>query len=231
MPYYGHRAECVRLEGGTPPYPDRLRAAWWVCTLCRADLIPECGICGAVAPIIDRQPGFVGYAYGNRGLCPACVKKVKAAGPWRKRRAAAVAARRDYLCERYPTLEIVKETSAVTQLEGEVRGRRVELRLRTKTREYSSDRYIFHVERAPTLTEIRAEDLGLPETIATNIAHGSPSLTQARVPWLRVAFLHLGKLDVGTVLEALLDRVGADPAPAPPPADDPAPDPEGDGAR
>ncbi|MEZ4381226.1 MAG: hypothetical protein R3A79_07745 [Nannocystaceae bacterium] len=215
MPYYGHRSGCVRLEGGAP-YPDRIRAAWWVCTLCLHDFVPKCSLCAADAPIIDRQPGYAGYAYGK--LCAACVTKVKAAGPWRTRRAAAVAARRDHLCERYPTLAIVKETRAVTQLEGEVRGRLVEIRLRTKTREYSSDRYIFHVERAPTLTEIRADDLGLPEAIATSIAPGSPSLTQARAPWLRVAFLHLGKLDVGTVLEALLDRVGAEPV-----ADDPAP--------
>ncbi len=196
MPYYGHR--CMTR-------PERLDDAWWACTRCLPDHVPSCGICSAKAPIVDRQPGFVGFAYGR--LCERCVAKVQGAGPWRQRRAAAVAARRDLLVERYPSLRVVKETRAVTQLEGEIRGRQVEVRLRISVRKHSTDRYVFHVERGASLELPSADDLGLDPKLRENIARGSPSFTQTRARWLRVAFAHLGRLDTLAVLEALLGHV------------------------
>ena len=69
MPYYGHPCASVPL---------RLHAAWWVCVACMPDFAPRCGICAQPAPIVDRQAGFVGHAYGK--YCPGCVARVKAAG-------------------------------------------------------------------------------------------------------------------------------------------------------
>jgi hypothetical protein len=122
LPHYGHRCGTVPL---------RLHDAWWVCPKCMPDFVPTCGICSKPAPIVDRQPGFVGHAYGK--LCPACVTKVKAAGPWRVRRMKAVEARRDALLARFPGLAVVRVAPAVIMLKGQVDGRQVEVRLRVTT--------------------------------------------------------------------------------------------------
>lgn len=193
MPYYGHRCAIVPL---------RLRDAWWVCSTCMPTFVPACGICSKPAPIIDRQPGFVGHAYGR--LCPECVARVQADGPWRQRRARAVAARRDALLARFPGLAVVRQAPAVTQLGGAVDGRRVEVRLRVTTRQDCHERYVFHVQH--DAGSLGADDLGLPDALRAQLADGSPSTTQTEVRWLRVAFRHLGRLDTVTALERLLAR-------------------------
>ncbi len=165
-------------------------------------------MCDAPSPVTKTSGGFIGYAYGY--LCPRCVAKVQAAGPWRERRAAAVAARRDALLERYPTLHVVKATRAVTQLEGPLEGRRVQVRLRTTTRQWSHDRYIFHVAWDAARATPAPADLGLPDSILRSLAAGSPRvIPEGASAWLRVAFAHLGKLDVMTVLAALLELASA----------------------
>ncbi|MCB9568491.1 MAG: hypothetical protein H6710_14970 [Myxococcales bacterium] len=194
MPWYG-----CRHANALPP---RLHGAWWACTTCLPDFVPACSLCAAPAPVIDRAPGWLGYAYGR--LCPACVAKVKAAGPWKERRARAVAARRDALLERFPGLRVVKSTAAVTQLEGEIEGRQVEVRLRVKNREHDYDRYVFHVELDRDRDPPDAAALALPEPLAPLLATGSPTAPVTRVRWLRVAFRHLGKLDTVRALEHLV---------------------------
>ncbi|WP_143825712.1 hypothetical protein [Nannocystis exedens] len=193
MPYYGHRCATV---------PQRHRDAWWVCTACMPDFVPKCGLCSAVAPIVDRQPGFVGHAYGH--LCPACVARVKQAGPWRERRARAAEARRDALRARFPGLAVVRAAPAVIQLAGEIDGRRVEVRLRLTTRQDCNDRHVFHVQH--DVGTLDAASLELPEGLRSKLARGSPTYTQTAVRWLRVAFAHLGKLDTVVALEHLLAR-------------------------
>ncbi len=198
MPYYGHRCAIVPL---------RLHDAWWVCPTCMPDFVPKCGICSKPAPIVDRQPGFVGHAYGK--LCPECVTTVEAAGPWRIRRLQAVEARRDALLARFPGLAVVRVAPAVTMLKGQVDGRQIEVRLRVKTRQDCYERYVFHVQHDAALGTLDAAGLGLADALRENLASDSPSYTQTEVRWLRVAFRHLGKLDTITVLEQLLDRTGA----------------------
>lgn len=193
MPWYGHRCGVV---------PQRLREAWWVCITCMSSFVPACGICSKPAPIVDRQPGFVGHAYGR--LCPDCVARVQADGPWRERRARAVAARRDALLARFPELAIVREAPAVIQLGGAVDGRRVEVRLRVKTRQDCYERYVFHVQH--DVGTLGADDLGLPDDVRAQLALGSPNYTRTECRWLRVAFRHLGRLDTVTALERLLAR-------------------------
>ncbi|MEZ4454347.1 MAG: hypothetical protein R3B09_33145 [Nannocystaceae bacterium] len=200
MPYYGHRCGIV---------PARVRDAWWVCSTCAADFVPRCGICQAPAPVIDHQPGFTGYAYGR--LCSACVARVQSGGPWRKRRALAIAARRDVLLERYPGLAVVRDVRSMIMLAGRIDDREVEVRLRVSARQYTGDRYIFHVEVGPAWTSVTIPDLGLPEPLRRNLSHDPPAITQTQVRWLRVAFAHLGKLDVLTALTTILERTAAPP--------------------
>lgn len=197
MPYYGHRCAIVPL---------RLHDAWWVCTTCMPEFVPQCGICSKPAPIVARQDGFVGHAYGK--LCPACVAKVEAAGPWRVRRARAVEARRDVLLERFPGLAVVRVAPAGIMLAGQVDGRKVEVRLRTTTRHDHDDRYVFHVQHDAARGSLDEAGLGLPEPLRSRLAFCSPSYTQTEVRWLRVAFRHLGRLDTVTVLARLLTLTG-----------------------
>lgn len=195
MPYYGHPCASVPL---------RLHAAWWVCVACMPDFAPRCGICAQPAPIVDRQAGFVGHAYGR--YCPGCVARVKAAGPWRARRTRAAEARRDALIARFPGLAVVRAAPAVIMLAGQVDGRRVEVRLRITTRQDCYERYIFHVQHDAEHGSLGAAELGLPDALHAQLAVGSPKYTCTAVRWLRVAFGHLGKLDTITVLERLLAR-------------------------
>lgn len=189
--------------------------AWWMCLKCMPDFVPTCGICSKPAPIVDRQPGFVGHAYGK--LCPECVAKVKAAGPWRVRRMQAVEARRDALLARFPGLAVVRVAPAVIMLKGQVDGRQVEVRLRVTTRQDCYERYVFHVQHDAALGTLDAAGLGLSDALRENLAINSPSYSQTEVRWLRVAFGHLGKLDTITVLEQLLDRTRAPITSATPP--------------
>ncbi|MCA9714910.1 MAG: hypothetical protein H6713_30130 [Myxococcales bacterium] len=196
MPVYGHR--CTRRIAAHSE-------AWWVCADCLPEFVPMCSKCQTPAPVKVVRDGFIGYSFGY--LCPTCVATVQAAGPWRERRSRTVAARRDAVLERYPQLQVVKATRTVTQLEGALAGRRVQLRLRVTTRAYSDERYVFHVELDADAAPVTAEALGLPDTIVRALSRGSPRvLPNGPTSWLRVAFLHLGKLDVLTVLEALIAR-------------------------
>jgi hypothetical protein len=195
VPYYGHRCGVVPL---------RLRDAWWVCLECMPGFVPDCGICKAPAPIVDRQPGFIGHAYGR--LCPTCVATVEAAGPWRERRQRAVEARRDALLARFPGLAVVRVAPSVIMLKGQVDDRQVEVRLRVKTRQGCYERYVFHVQHDATLGTLDVAGLGLTDALRDDLASDSPTYTQTEVRWLRVAFRHLGKLDTVHVLEHLLAR-------------------------
>ncbi len=201
MPIYAHRCK-------QPPPIEEHHVAWWACGECLPNFVPRCSMCDAPSPVKKTRGVFTGYEYGY--LCPRCVAKVQAAGPWRERRAQAVAARRDALLERYPALYVVKATRAVTQLEGRLEGRGVQVRLRTTTRQWSQDRYVFHVAWDASRQTPAPAELGVPESILRSLADGSPRvIPEGASAWLRVAFEHLGKLDVLTVLTALLERASA----------------------
>ncbi|MFB8003555.1 hypothetical protein [Nocardia sp. NPDC056000] len=154
----------------------------------------RCSVC--------RSPTVFERPWGR--LCTPCAERVLADGPSQIRRPRAVAARRDVLVARFPGLETVKDTPAVLQLGGSAQGRRVEVRLRIKVRELTYERYIFHVEYAPSAPLLTVPDLDLPPHMVDLVQWQSPKITQTEVRWLRVAFRHLGKWDTVTALERLL---------------------------
>lgn len=160
----------------------------------------RCNICGS--PAVYNRP----WANGSSGgfLCTECADRVRADGPWQIRRPLAAVARRDALVARFPDLVTVKDTPAVLQLGGHAEGRLVEVRLRIKVREYSYERYIFHVEYALSAPPLTAADLDLPPHLVDLLSWESPKITRTEVRWLRVAFRHLGKRDTVAALERLL---------------------------
>ncbi|MEV6101515.1 hypothetical protein [Nocardia sp. NPDC051981] len=165
----------------------------------------RCGICGTTVWTSHVWPKNPRVRGNNSGwLCFSCIERVKAAGPWQIRRAAAVSARHDALVMQFPQLETVKDTRAVVQLRGRIAGRLVEIRLRTRVRRYSNERYIFHVEYDPSAPELTASELGLPDKLAALLSSEPPKTTRTEVRWLRVAFAHLGKLDTIAALEHLI---------------------------
>ncbi|WP_327141047.1 hypothetical protein [Nocardia sp. NBC_01327] len=165
----------------------------------------RCGICRETVWTSHPWPeNWTARGTTTGWLCFSCIERVKAAGPWQIRRAAAVSARHDALIIRFPQLETVKVTRALVQLRGRVAGRLVEIRLRTRVRQDTDERYIFHVEYDPSAPELTAAELGLPGNLAAVLSWESPKTTRTEVRWLRVAFAHLGKLDVITVLDRLV---------------------------
>lgn len=160
----------------------------------------RCGICGS--PAVYNQPWANGSSAGF--LCTVCADRVLADGPWKIRRPLAAVARRDALVARFPGLQTVKDTPAVLQLGGRAEERVVEIRLRIKVREYSYERYIFHVEYAPSAPQLTVADLDLPPHMVDLISRGVVKTTRTEVRWLRVAFRHLGKQDTVIALERLL---------------------------
>ncbi|MEU2255021.1 hypothetical protein ABZ540_17830 [Nocardia xishanensis] len=165
----------------------------------------RCGMCHSTvmtSHVWPEDPTALGNTSG--WLCLSCIERVRAAGPWQIRRAAAVSARRDALVMRFPQLETVKDTRTVVQLRGRIAGRLVEIRLRTRVRRYSDEHYIFHVEYDPSAPELTAVALGLPDDLAAQLSSEPPKTTRTEVRWLRVAFAHLGKLDTVAALEHLI---------------------------
>ncbi|MGV9413558.1 hypothetical protein ACWDOP_26965 [Nocardia sp. NPDC003693] len=164
-----------------------------------------CQMCGS--PDVPPDPPHRYRGTSETRLCVQCIERVLAGGPWRTRRPQAAAARRDALITKFPELTTVKDTPAVLQLRGHVDGLLVEIRLRIKVREYTNERYIFHVEYPAPAPLPTAAELGLPAHIADLVQWDSPKITQSEVRWLRVAFRHLGKWDTVTALECLLQVV------------------------
>ncbi|MGW0637385.1 hypothetical protein [Nocardia salmonicida] len=164
----------------------------------------RCGICES--PAVDNRHRTPGSSEGV--LCTVCAERVLADGPWQIRRPLVAVARRDVLVARFPGLHTVKDTPAVLQLGGYADGRLVEVRLRIKVREYSYERYIFHVEYAPSAPQLAVADLDLPPHMVDLVSRESLKTTQTEVRWLRVAFRHLGKWDTVTALERMLIAAG-----------------------
>lgn len=198
--WFGHHPGCAHHR--TPSYrgPDAL-----ACATCMPDLVPRCGICDAEARELGIADGFRHLSFV--GLCPVCVTTVLAAGPWRTRRAAALAVRVRTLHERYPDLEIEHAPSGKrVVMSGSIRDRHVRFTLRTGTREYEDERYVFRVEllRERELGAIDRSTIAFPPTFVPTPSRGSPTIVRDDHRWLRCAFLHLGRTDTLTVVDALL---------------------------
>lgn len=172
----------------------------WVCPACAH--VPVCQICGLQAAVEGQVSGWVGFRFS--GYCPECVGRVRKDGPWKKRRAAATAARRDALLLRFPALVVTKETETMTRLAGTVFDRSVQIRLRRGARSFEYERHIFHVELRE---DHERGPVQLPSPVVADAARMSaPKITSDRGRWLRVACLHLGKVDT---VEAVASIVAA----------------------
>lgn len=200
MQWFGHRPGCAH-----PRWPDYRGPDALACATCTADLVPRCGMCDVEARMLGVEAGFRHFAFV--GLCPACVATVRAAGPWRSRRAAALAARVRTLHEVYPDLEIEHAPSGKrVVMSGVIGERHVRFTLRTGTREHEYERYVF---RVALLVEhevgpLERDVLDFGEAFAPIPSGGSPKVTRDDHRWLRVAFLHLGRTDTLTVVDAML---------------------------
>jgi hypothetical protein len=99
-----------------------------------------------------------------------------------------------------------------TVVEGAIDGRAVRITLKIASREGDDERYVFRVaihrfdgqKQGP----IARTDLKLADRFRDQLSRRSPSISTDEHRWLRVAFRHLGKLDVLTVLDGL--RASAD---------------------
>ncbi len=192
MPHYLHT--CVRK------WPSNKKNLWWACEKCLPSFTPNCSICGAESPVIEVDNGFIGYEYGY--LCSTCVNKVKQGGHWKKRRLKAIKSRADIILETYPDLKVVKNTNLVSQFEGKIDDRSVEIRLRVKNRD--GERYIFHVEHFGGCDLGIIDAFRFPDPINRFVHQLSPKLTSTKKEWIRIGFRHLGKRDVLTVIESML---------------------------
>ena len=196
--WYGHLPGCLN-----PVIPAYRGPELLVCTSCMPDReAPTCLKCGVVACRTGPVEGFVHYAF--TGFCPACVAKIRAAGPPRERRIRANQARVDALMERFPALEVTERARNRTQLDGIVEGRAVWLTIRVSTRGDSDERYVFRVELHEPVTTVDKADLRLESRLLELLSHDSPKITVNRHRWLHAGFRHLGKLDTVWVLEGLL---------------------------
>lgn len=200
MQWFGHRSDCA-----TPHTPDPRSTDVLACATCMPDVAPRCGICDAEARELGRQGGFRRLSFV--GLCPSCVATVRGAGPWRTRRAAALAARVRTLSEAHPALAIEHAPSGKrVVMSGMIGERHVRFTLRTGTREHEDERYVFRVELLAE-RELGAVDpsaVVFGESFAPRPSRGSPSVVRDDHRWLRIAFLHLGRTDTLTVVDAML---------------------------
>lgn len=101
---------------------------------------------------------------------------------------------------------LVKHTVSTTQLVGRARGRAVQVRLRRGARRFEYERFIFHVELR---AELPAGPIDLALSFPAKYRATEPRVTIDRGRWLRVGFMHLGKLDVLDALDALLEAARA----------------------
>lgn len=206
-----HRCYC-RLEGsevldGLDDRSSVSTGAKLVCQRCTPDAVPTCFACEQPARFIKTVGQFKAYAMGLK-YCAPCQNKVRLGGPAGPRRRAAVQARREALMARYPQLRVIRQTEKMVRLEGGVpdgtgQERWVRVRLKTSARQNSNERYFFEV--GVFGDDARAsEALSVPASIQRSMSSPRPTLVSDKGRFLRAAFLHLGKLDVLTVLDALL---------------------------
>ena len=187
--------------GRTPP-ADAWDRGWLVCAACLPDFVPRCQMCSAPSPVLYEQGGFLVYAWAV--LCTDCTAMVQAAGPWKLRRASANAARAATLIEHFPSLSS-RIDARTTHVEGHVAGRAVHVRLRLAPRAFENERYVFHVGYRGPIESVAHEALHLDPRFADKMVPASLKVTHDRGRWLRVAWLHLGRLDTVRVLENLLE--------------------------
>lgn len=173
-----------------------------MCTACMPELVPRCPMCGAPAAPLGAVSGFEHYAFWY--LCPACVARVREAGPWKIRRARANEARVEALQARFPGLHVVETAPRRIALGGAVGERAVSITLKIAAREGEDERYIFRVALRTPRESIERAELTLDEALLGRLARGSPSITTDSHRWIRVGLKHLGKVDALSVLEGLL---------------------------
>lgn len=198
-----HPTRCPHIEADAALDPE----LQWFCPACRAIQRPPCGLCGCAIQPEQRHGEYEGHRRawvgGWRRLpayCADCVARVRRAGPWKERRARAAVARSAELRRVFEGLSETKHTPFVTQLEGDVGGRRCQIRLRRGARQRrGGERYVVHMElrvaEAPGPTALKlASGWPQPATLAVTVDRGC---------WLRAGFRHLGKLDVVSVVHGL----------------------------
>lgn len=169
-----------------------------MCDECMPAYVPTCSTCQTGPAPVVRRDGYTVYPFG--ALCPACVARVQAAGPWRERRGRALAVRVEALRARFPALAIESSTVHRVTLDGLIDGRGVNVTLRVAAREHTGARYVFRVTpKAPITIEAAAQALGH--------LTGHVSLVSEKRRYVRAAFLHLGKLDCLNVLTEMLAKI------------------------
>jgi hypothetical protein len=196
--WFGHRSGCP-----SPIVPEYRGEAALVCAACMPEVVPRCPLCGALAKELSREGGFIHYEFWY--LCPGCVERVRAAGPWKLRRARANQARVEALQERFAELSIIEAARRRVVLGGEVEGRAVRLTLKIAARQGEEERFIFRVALRSSRATVEREELGLEEELERRLSRKSPSIVVDRQRWLRLGFRHLGKLDTVRVVEAMLE--------------------------
>lgn len=168
-----------------------------------ADYVPVCGICKTRAPVVGASEGFNQYEFWY--LCPLCVQRiVDSATHWKVRRSRAVSARVEALQERFDTLAISDIGPRRVELRGEVAKRAVWLTLKIASREFEGERYIFRVQLHAPVDRLKRQAFRLSDKLSALLSPDSPKVTRTEHRWLRIAFLHLGKLDALEALESAL---------------------------
>ena len=167
------------------------------------DFVPHCEICKRPASALGVSDGFTRYEFWY--LCHACVARVQAAGPWKIRRALANQARVDALKARFPELYVAETAPRRIALAGGIEGRAVSITLKIAAREGEDERYVLRVALRSARETIERSGLASDEDLIAQLTPGTPSITTDRCRWLRLGFLHLGKLDMVRALEGLID--------------------------
>jgi hypothetical protein len=196
--WFGHRAQCV--NAAIPSYRGE-RAL--VCAQCMLDFVPQCAICKCPAMALGVSDGFAHYEFWY--LCPTCMAQVQAAGHWKIRRAQANQARVDALMERFPQLSVTETAPRRIVVGGEIAERSVRITLKIAARQGESERYVFRVSLRSARKTVERSELAMDEDLIARLVFGSPTISIERIRWLRLGFLHLGKLDVLRVLEGMIN--------------------------
>jgi len=199
--WFGHRGDCD-ARSTVPRYRgyDAL-----VCTACMLDFVPSCTMCTTAARSLGDHDGYRHYTFA--GMCPECVHRVRSAGPWKQRRAAALAARVDALAEAFAGLVIERATTGKrVVMSGAVGDRHVRFTLKLAAREYEDERYVLRAELlvARELGAVDRSALLLDPALLERLSEGSPKIVRDDRLWLRIAFLHLGKIDAIVAARGLL---------------------------
>lgn len=166
------------------------------------DVVLTCATCERRARVLGVVDDFTHYEFWY--LCPECVARVRAAGPWKIRRAKANQARVEALKERFPGLHVAETAPRRVALGGEIEGRPVSFTLKIAAREGESERYVLRVALRLPRSKIERADLAIDESLAVRLCTGSPSIIIDRCRWLRLGFRHLGKLDMLRVVEGMI---------------------------